>query len=396
MQSIEHAVGHSKLRSPRLASSACNHDNRAQEERQGEDHMPGSPFDPLLPPPFLTGDLPGIGGVIKREPEDFEVEEIPAYPPSGSGDFLYLWIEKRSMGAEYFTRLVARLLELSPGEVGVAGLKDRHAVTRQMVSVPSRAEHRVASLDTEGLRVLQVSRHGNKLRPGHLRGNRFRILIRDVALEAAERIEPILNRIRQQGLPNFFGPQRFGHQGETAQIGLAMLRGTGARPPRSPFLRKLALSAAQAALFNHYLCRRAEDGLMRTVVPGDVMAKWPAGGMFVAGDILREQARFDEREIVHSGPIFGRKTFAAASDAAAREKTALEGAEIATAAFASFGKLLQGTRRHNLIYVDDIEAANELSGVRLTFSLPAGSYATVLLRELMKGQTPGEAGPDEC
>src|ERR1700730_12028421 len=98
--------------------------------------MPGSTFDPLLPPPFLTDDLPGIGGFIKREPEDFEVEEIPAYPPSGSGDFLYLWIEKRSMGAEYFTRLVARLLELSPGEVGVAGLKDRHAVTRQMVSVP--------------------------------------------------------------------------------------------------------------------------------------------------------------------------------------------------------------------------------------------------------------------
>jgi tRNA pseudouridine13 synthase len=343
----------------------------------------------------LTGDLPGIGGVIKREPEDFEVEEIPAYLPSGSGDFLYLWIEKRSMGAEYFTRLVARLLELSPGEVGVAGLKDRHAVTRQMVSVPARAEPRVVALDTEGLRVLQVSRHGDKLRPGHLRGNRFRILIRDVAPEAAERVEPILNRIRQQGLPNFYGPQRFGNQGETARIGLAMLRGVGARPPRSPFLRKLALSAAQAALFNHYLRRRTEDGLMRTVIPGDVMAKWPAGGMFVASEIIREQARFDAREIVHSGPIFGRKTFAAAGDAAERERTSLEEAELVTAAFASFGKLLQGTRRHNVIYVDDIEAVVETPGLRLTFSLPAGSYATVLLREIMKSEAPGELGGDE-
>jgi tRNA pseudouridine13 synthase len=357
--------------------------------------MPGSPFDPLQPPPFLTDDLPGIGGVIKRQPEDFEVEEIPAYPPSGSGDFLYLWIEKRSMGAEYFTRLIARLLELSPGEVGVAGLKDRHAITRQMVSVPARAEPRVAALDIEGLRVLQVSRHGNKLRPGHLRGNRFRILIRDVAPEAAERVEPILNRMRQQGLPNFYGPQRFGNQGETARIGMAMLRGASVRPPRSPFLRKLALSAAQAALFNHYLRRRAEDGLMRTVIPGDVMAKWPAGGMFVASDIFREQARFDAREIIPSGPIFGRKTFAAADDAAAREKTALEDAGIATAAFTSFGKLLQGTRRHNLVYMDHLEAAVELPGVRLAFSLPAGSYATVLLRELMKSDTPTESGADE-
>jgi tRNA pseudouridine13 synthase len=356
--------------------------------------MPDSPFDPLLPPPFLTHDLPGISGVIKRQPEDFEVEEIPAYPPSGSGEFLYLWIEKRSMGAEYFIRLAARLLELSPGEVGVAGLKDRHAVTRQMVSVPARAEPRIAALDTEGLRVLRVSRHGNKLRPGHLRGNRFRILIRDVAPEAAERVEPILTRIRQQGLPNFYGPQRFGNQGETARIGLAMLRGTAPRPPRSPFLRKLALSAAQAALFNHYLHRRMEGGLMRTVLPGDVMAKWPAGGMFVATDLFSEQARFDAREIIHAGPIFGRKTFAAASDAAERERTSLEEAELPTAAFASFGKLLQGTRRHNLVYIDDLESATEASGVRLTFSLPAGSYATVLLREIMKNEAPSESEVD--
>ncbi len=196
--------------------------------------MPGTPFDPLRPPPFLTADLPGIGGVIKREPEDFEVEEIPAYSPSGSGDFLYLWIEKRSMGAEYFTRVIARALEISPGEVGVAGLKDRHAITRQMVSVPARAEARLGELETEGLRVLQVSRHGNKLRPGHLRGNRFRILIRDVVPEAGERIDPILDRIRQEGLPNYYGPQRFGNQGETALLGLGMLRKTGIPAPAKP------------------------------------------------------------------------------------------------------------------------------------------------------------------
>src|SRR5438309_1775383 len=113
-------------------------------------------FDPLCPLPYLTAGLPGIGGRIKQEPEDFEVEEIPAYEPSGSGDFLYLWVEKRDLGAEYFTRQVARRLGLPVGEVGTAGLKDRRAVARQMVSVPVRAEGRLNELEGEGIRLLRV------------------------------------------------------------------------------------------------------------------------------------------------------------------------------------------------------------------------------------------------
>src|SRR5438067_6533400 len=111
------------------------------------------PIPFALTPPLLTADLPGVGGRMKVYPEDFEVEEIPAYQPSGAGDFLYLWIEKRGMGAEYFVRQVARRLELSPGEVGTAGLKDRHAVTRQMVSVPAAAEPLLGQLEGDGIRV---------------------------------------------------------------------------------------------------------------------------------------------------------------------------------------------------------------------------------------------------
>src|SRR5436305_7884771 len=107
------------------------------------------------PPPLLTADLPGIGGQLKALPEDFDVEEIPAYEPSGAGDFLYLWIEKRSMGAEYFVRQVARRLGIPAVEVGTAGLKDRHAVTRQMVSVPATVQDRLGQLDGDGLRVLR-------------------------------------------------------------------------------------------------------------------------------------------------------------------------------------------------------------------------------------------------
>jgi tRNA pseudouridine13 synthase len=350
------------------------------------------PYAPLDPPPLLTADLPGTGGRIKTVPEDFEVEEIPAYPPSGSGDYLYLWIEKRDMGAEYFARQVALRLGVAVGEVGTAGLKDRQAVTRQMVSVPARAEERLGQLDGDSIRVLQVSRHGNKLRPGHLRGNRFRILVREPVLDAEVRLGPILDRLRQAGLPNYYGPQRFGHEGETVQLGMALLRGepppiaaSGRRPNlRSPFLRKLALSAAQSALFNHYLARRQGDGLLRRVLPGDVMGKWPAGGLFVAADVAREQERFDARATVHTGPIFGRKTFAAADMAAAREAAALQDAGLTSEALRGFGKLLQGTRRHNLVYLDDLAAAVEVDGIRLSFALPAGSYATVFLREITK------------
>src|SRR5215510_14093084 len=108
--------------------------------------MPPAPI-----PPLLTADQPGVGGRIKAAPEDFEVEEIPAYEPSGQGDHLFLWVQKRDVGAEYFVRQVAKRLDLPPGEIGTAGLKDRHAVTRQWVSVPVAAEARLAQLDGDGI-----------------------------------------------------------------------------------------------------------------------------------------------------------------------------------------------------------------------------------------------------
>src|SRR5438876_6574542 len=113
-------------------------------------------FDPLAALPLVTADLPGLGGRIKTVPEDFEVEEIPAYEPGGSGDYLYLWVEKRDMGAEYFVRQVARRLDIAVADVGTAGLKDRHAVTRQMVSVPAGVAERVDQLNGDGIRVLRV------------------------------------------------------------------------------------------------------------------------------------------------------------------------------------------------------------------------------------------------
>jgi tRNA pseudouridine13 synthase len=348
-------------------------------------------LDPQCPP-YLTAVLPGTGGRIKAEPANFEVEEIPAYEPAGAGDHLFLWVEKTDLGAEYFARQVARRLGIPNGEVGTAGLKDRRAVTRQWVSVPASCEPALAQLEGDGIRVLTVSRHTNKLKPGHLKGNRFRILVRDAN---DTDVEPVLARVRADGLPNFYGPQRFGRGGETSALGMALLKGEPAKV-RNPFLRKLALSAAQSLLFNDYLARRMNDGLLRTVLAGDVMAKWPAGGMFTTVDVPAEQARFDRREIVTAGPMFGRKTFPAHGPAAEREAVVLEAAGLTTASFAGFGKLVMGTRRHNLVYVDDLSATREPEGLRLSFTLPAGSYATVLLREVMKVDVADDGGPVEA
>jgi tRNA pseudouridine13 synthase len=342
-------------------------------------------LDPLAPLPLLTHALPGIGGRIKEQPEDFEVEEIPAYEPSGEGAFLYLWIEKRDMGAEYFVRTLARKLNLPVGEIGTAGMKDRRAVTRQMVSVPASAEAQLALIEGDGVRLLSVSRHTNKLRVGHLRGNRFNILIREPAPEAAARLGPLLEAIGRQGFPNFYGPQRMGKEGETAALGLALLRGE--RPPRgrpSPFLRRLAVSAAQSLLFNHWLEHRLRDGLFSSVLLGDVMTKLPFGGLFVVEDLASEQARFERREIVYTGPMFGRKLYAAAAVASERESAVLEEAGLETRHFFGFGKLLAGTRRAGIVYPEDLQAETVSEGVRLRFTLPAGSYATVLLREFLK------------
>lgn len=352
-------------------------------------------LDLILRPPLTTADVPGIGGRIKVEPEDFRVEEIPAYLPCGTGEFLYLWIEKRDMGAEYFQRQVARRLGIGAGEVGTAGLKDRRAVTRQWLSVPAAVEERLKDLEGDGLRVLEVCRHGNKLRPGHLHGNRFEILIRDTTLQGS--VEEVLkawsDRLGREGLPNYYGAQRFGRDAETLRMGRSLLGMeedlTGSarpRPPRNPFLRKLALSSVQSALFNLYLARRLQDGLFRTVLAGDVLAKVPRGGMFVARDVAAEQDRFDRREIVHAGPIFGRKTMPAEGIAAEREQALLADWHLTPRSFAGFGKLMMGTRRHDIVYPEDLHVEASADGVRLRFTLSAGSYATVLLRELMKNE----------
>jgi tRNA pseudouridine13 synthase len=361
------------------------------------DHPPETGPEPALKSPvrstigYLTGTELSTGGVLKSEPEDFVVEEIPAYLPSGSGEHLYLWVEKRDVGADFLLDRLARGLDVARGDIGTAGIKDRRAVTRQWVSVPARCEAALPALAIEGVTVLEAVRHANKLRTGHLKGNRFEIRLRDVADAAAEPAFRIADELRRQGVPNLYGDQRFGIENQTLTLGLALLRGE--RSPRSipyskrKFLLRLALSAVQSALFNEALARRLAARTLARVQPGDVMQVTDSGGLFVAEDAAIEQPRCDSRETAITGPMFGPRMKQPAADVAAWESQVLASWELNPAAFERFPDLTSGTRRPYLVQVSDLEAWVEGDSLVLRFSLPAGAYATSVVREFQKADS---------
>ncbi|HLQ43836.1 MAG TPA: tRNA pseudouridine(13) synthase TruD [Planctomycetaceae bacterium] len=339
--------------------------------------------------PLVTADLPGIGGKLKALPEDFVVEEIPAYEPSGDGEHLFLWIEKTGVAADELTRHLSRTLQTSPSELGTAGLKDKLAVTRQFVSVPRRAEPLLSAIETDHIRLLNATPHRHKLRTGHLRGNRFRVLVRDVADDdSLAKAQAIADQLRRTGLPNYFGRQRFGHNLTTLRLGLDLLRQTASSRERQRsnrrFLHRLALSAAQAWLFNQVLAERLQDGFLSRVFLGDVMQKCESGGLFEVRDVEAEQPRFDARETVLTGPMFGPKMRPTQHEPAAREQRILAAAGLTMGAFRRFGQLAEGTRRPMLIWLDDLQVRATAEGLLFEFSLPSGAYATVVLREFMK------------
>jgi tRNA pseudouridine13 synthase len=280
------------------------------------------------------------------------------------------------------------MLRISAAEVGVAGLKDRRAVTRQYVSVPARCQSEIASLGTERIRVLEIRRHRNKLRTGHLQGNRFSVLLRGVQSEATARAHEIAHHIGRSGYPNYFGEQRYGREGEALALGWRLLSGaqTARDVPasRRKFLLRFALSSVQSALFDETLTERLTDGLIDRVVPGDVMQVVESGGMFVAEDVAREQERSDRHEITATGPMFGPKMIAPTGEAAMREALVLERHGVGPADFLRYPKLTSGTRRPFIVHPRELKIELEENGLRFRFILPSGVYATTLLREFMK------------
>lgn len=336
-------------------------------------------------PPHATSELPGISGAIGEAPEDFRVQEIPAYLPSGEGEHWYVELEKRLLSTPDLVRRVSEAAGVEPRDIGYAGLKDKHAITTQWLSLPGRASAPDSWSLPEAIRVLRVSRHANKLRTGHLNGNRFRIGLSGVEPDALPRAQAIAARLREQGLPNYFGAQRFGRGGENLSRALSWLAG-GGRARLPPFLLKLYPSVVQSELFNRYLTLRKELGLEQTLL-GEVVRLEGSYASFVVEDPEAETRRLLARDIHLTGPMLGPKMRPAQGRALELEAEVAAQLSVDVRVQQVLAKFAPGARRDLLVFPKDLQiGTGEPGRLWLEFSLPAGSYATVLVRELLRSR----------
>lgn len=392
--------------------------------------------------PYLTADQPGIGGQLKVEPEDFCVEEIPLYLPSGQGQHTYVEIEKRGLSTYVAIKMMARALNVSPDAIGYAGLKDAQAVTRQTFSIDSVAPEAIEALNFPNLKILKVSRHVNKLKIGHLAGNRFVIRVRQVSQEALPQAEVVLDILKQKGVPNYFGEQRFGHRANTHLLGETLVRRDAAQfmveylgqpqPQESPHiqavrhlvdegrltdalaqwpgnlpderrvlaaivradgrpedafraldskLKSFFVSAFQSELFNELLVNRLNS--LDKLETGDVAYIHSKGASFIVRDVAAEQPRADRFEISPSGPLFGPKTLLAEDEPGQRERAILAARGLTVDDFRLPGLKLQGARRPFRIELKDAKTWWD-DGLMISFELQPGSYATTVMAEIMK------------
>jgi tRNA pseudouridine13 synthase len=341
--------------------------------------------------PLWTESLPAVGGAIGPELEDFVVDELPAYEPSGAGDHWYVRLEKRGLNTRDAALALARATKIPERDIGYAGMKDRHGVTTQWLSVPARAPAPETWTLPEGVKLVGVSRHNNKLRTGHLRGNRFKIALVGSLPDGAAHARALFEELSARGHVNYFGSQRFGRDGRNVAEAVAWLTGRSPLPRgRERFLSKLYTSALQSEIFNRYATRRVSRGLEQLLL-GEVVRLNNAGASFVVESLEREMPRYLARDLCLTGPMPGPKMRAAQADAAALEAEVFADLDLTAAALNELGRHAPGTRRDLLVRpeawsVTDDAAAGRL---RLEFELPAGSYATVLVRELTRAIEPG-------
>ncbi|MDD2539582.1 MAG: tRNA pseudouridine(13) synthase TruD [Desulfuromonadaceae bacterium] len=394
--------------------------------------------------PYLTSHIPGIGGVIKESPEDFQVIEVPSYLPCGSGEHCYLTIEKSGITTLEAIHRVAVSLKVPERDIGYAGMKDAVGITRQVISVQWVTPEKALSLEVDGVKVLAAERHSNKLKVGHLKGNHFRVVIRDVSNMASQLVPRILEILATRGVPNYFGYQRYGAQGNSHKIGAAMLRRDWrecvdqligdpgavrdeewsaaicsyqqgelsealrlfphhcrserevlrrlvARPEEyekafsvvHPRLKKLYLSATQSFLFDQAVARRIDH--IDSLMTGDLACKHINGACFLVEDATLEQGRAVTFEISASGPMFGCKMKNPEGAVLELEHHILEQAELVQSLFDMSGGLrMEGERRPLRVPPEDLSWSASGDIVTVEFTLPKGSYATSLLREITK------------
>ncbi|MBN2823723.1 MAG: tRNA pseudouridine(13) synthase TruD [Campylobacterales bacterium] len=333
---------------------------------------------------------------------DFIVEEIPLYPFSGEGEHLVLKIRKKDMTTWEMLDALASHLGIKKREIGYAGLKDKNAMTVQHISILKKYQERLESFEHPQIKILESYVHNNKIRLGHLKGNRFFIRLKKVLGVQKDKIQSTLKWISTYGVPNYFGVQRFGNSGENWKEGKEILEGTF--KVRDKTKREFLINAYQSYLFNDWLSKRIELSLLLEkfseneveqivgvqkgdlsdtkkqphffkLLKGELMMHYPYGRVFELEDLHSEAKRFMERDIAPTGLLSGQKT--ALSSGIANHFEALFDRQLQT----------QGSRRYAWIFIDEIEGKyiEEKAHFELSFVLPKGSYATNVL-DVLRGR----------
>lgn len=322
---------------------------------------------------------------IKASPGDFVVDEIPAYLPSGEGEHLYVRFRKTGLNTLGAVRLLADALSVDGKQAGFAGMKDRHAVTTQWASFPfpaARDPREAERVAVDGVEILEARRHKNKLKTGHLTGNRFTITLRDIAKDARRAIAEGLEEVGRRGVPNAFGEQRFGREGDNAEQALAWLRGER-RAPRGKKEQRLYVSALQSQLFNAVLAVREERESWDRVLLGDLAQKHDTGGVFLVDEagLADAAARAEAGLVSPTGPMFGAKMAWPTGEPEAIERGVLERHIGSLEVFAPVARIAQGARRTLRLWVREMVVSEGTADDVLTasFVLPKGGYATTVL-----------------
>lgn len=331
---------------------------------------------------YLHG-APRCQGRLKVVPEDFIVREDLGFAPCGEGEHILLHIRKRGQNTQWIARELSRLADVTQREVTWAGLKDRHAVTEQWfgVHLPGKTEPDFSSLESADVQILARARHNKKLKIGALKGNWFELNLTE--LSEPQELESRLAAIAERGVPNYYGDQRFGHGFGNIDQARAMFNG---RKVKDRNKRSMYLSAARSYLFNLAASQRLGAGMAEQLLEGDCLMLAGTQSFFTLNEDnpLDEamQARFAEDDVRISAPMWGR----------GRLPSLAAGAELELAALSEQADLCQGLESQGLkqerrpLLLKPQQMDWQLNGTQLTLSfwLPAGCYATSVVRELIK------------
>jgi len=341
---------------------------------------------------------------FSKNSKDFVVSEIPLYEFSGSGEHLVLKVRKKDLTTWEMLKAFSERIGIKVKEFGYAGLKDKEGMTVQYISLPKKYEKFLENFSHNKIKILDATYHKNKIKIGHLKGNRFFIRLKKVNGVDAKKMENIASKMEKEGFANYFGYQRFGKDRENYLIGKEILEGK--RKERNKKMRNFFVSAYQSHLFNLWLSRRVEINiffntfkekelsdifdfpkelvkLIKTqksyakLLPGDVLHHYPYGKVFVCNDLKSENERFMRKEITFTGMLPGRRSLKASGIAGEIEKSFFEEAD-------RYLEKMQGFRRFAWVWPEDLSTVykEESAWFELSFTLPKGSYATVFLEEL--------------